>query len=268
MNRDTFKELARTKNLIPGIYNYCDRWCERCPYTARCMTALLEQERESSRQHSDDDNETFWNDVQDMFEATQEMLYERAEEQGIDLDTVDDTETKERYKKIDEAVEETPCVNSAHDYVMMVKEWFETSAPLFEEKGQELDKLASMELPNIDPESEARELEDMLQVIEWYFPMIYTKLARAVGEAIEEEEEAFPESLRMADCSVKIALIAIDRSMAAWSTMLQHFPDHEDTMLKMLVHLERLRQNTEQTFPNARSYIRPGFDNPLAMTEN
>jgi len=23
-------------DFIPGIYNYCNRWCERCLYTEKC----------------------------------------------------------------------------------------------------------------------------------------------------------------------------------------------------------------------------------------
>ena len=25
------------KSHIPGIYNYCDRWCERCKFTSQCL---------------------------------------------------------------------------------------------------------------------------------------------------------------------------------------------------------------------------------------
>ena len=28
--------LTRDPRSISGIYNYCDRWCERCPMTSRC----------------------------------------------------------------------------------------------------------------------------------------------------------------------------------------------------------------------------------------
>jgi len=24
------------ERMIPGIYNYCDRWCERCAFSRRC----------------------------------------------------------------------------------------------------------------------------------------------------------------------------------------------------------------------------------------
>ena len=28
-------------DFIPGIYNYCDSWCERCLYTSRCMNFAM-----------------------------------------------------------------------------------------------------------------------------------------------------------------------------------------------------------------------------------
>ena len=37
MRRRTLTELARNPNLISGVYNYCDRWCERCPLSSRCL---------------------------------------------------------------------------------------------------------------------------------------------------------------------------------------------------------------------------------------
>ena len=32
--KDAF-ELDGEENFIPSIFNYCDRWCERCPFTYR-----------------------------------------------------------------------------------------------------------------------------------------------------------------------------------------------------------------------------------------
>lgn len=65
---------------------------------------------------------------------------------------------------------------------------------------------------------------------------------------------------RDSDGSAKVALIAIDRSIAAWGVMRKHFPERENNMLDILVHLDRLRKGVEKTFPNARAFIRPGFD--------
>jgi hypothetical protein len=35
--------LAESGKYIPGIYNYCDRWCERCTMTANIPTILVRQ---------------------------------------------------------------------------------------------------------------------------------------------------------------------------------------------------------------------------------
>ena len=32
-----FLQLATDPNLIPGVYNACDQWCDYCPVTARCL---------------------------------------------------------------------------------------------------------------------------------------------------------------------------------------------------------------------------------------
>jgi hypothetical protein len=42
--------------------------------------------------------------------------------------------------------------------------------------------------------------------------------------------------------------------------MLSHLPDQEDDLLKILVYLERLCRVTEAEFPDARAFVRAGFD--------
>jgi hypothetical protein len=69
--------------------------------------------------------------------------------------------------------------------------------------------------------------------------------------------EGFP---RDSDGSEKVALIAMDRSLAAWGELYHHFPESQDEILDLLVHLDRLRRRTEQEFPAAREFVRPGFD--------
>ena len=69
--------------------------------------------------------------------------------------------------------------------------------------------------------------------------------------------EDFPKD---SDGSANVALIAIDRSMAAWGQMHNHFPAHRDQILSIIKHLDSLRQRVEKVFPEARKFIRPGFD--------
>lgn len=45
MDKEQMKKLAENPKFISGIYNYCDRWCERCPFTSRCMNFALDEEQ-------------------------------------------------------------------------------------------------------------------------------------------------------------------------------------------------------------------------------
>ena len=37
MNKEEMLRNAEDPKYISGIYNYCDRWCERCRFTSRCL---------------------------------------------------------------------------------------------------------------------------------------------------------------------------------------------------------------------------------------
>jgi hypothetical protein len=83
---------------------------------------------------------------------------------------------------------------------------------------------------------------------------------RAVGSLRRDDEIDIGLDHSDADGSAKVALIGIDRSLAAWSEMLRQLPNEEDQILPLLAALSRLRRDIEATFPDARAFIRPGFD--------
>ena len=81
---------------------------------------------------------------------------------------------------------------------------------------------------------------------------------RAVRGKVEEERcDEFPSD---SDGSAKIGLIAIDRSIAAWAVIQHYTIDCNMEVINVIAFLDGLRQAVEETFPNARSFIRPGFD--------
>jgi hypothetical protein len=123
------------------------------------------------------------------------------------------------------------------------------------------------------------DVSDAIEVIRWYQFFVAAKVFRAlmardlpvVDEELASEDifsgaeldddEAFIEAVSNdADGSAKIALIAIDRSSSAWRVLQSSLPEKADSIVPMLLELERLRRATEQTFPEARDFIRPGFD--------
>src|SRR5678816_2131779 len=78
MRRRTLTDLANNPDLISGIYNYCDRWCERCPLTSRCLVYATEKEDDDSAQTHDLTNEAFWRKLGSIFQETREMIVEWA----------------------------------------------------------------------------------------------------------------------------------------------------------------------------------------------
>lgn len=260
MDKEQIRKLAENPKFISGIYNYCDRWCERCPFTSRCMNFALSEEQFSDAQAHDINNQAFWQKLSEIFQITLEMVKETAQREGIDLDSLDLQAASDENRILRDNAESHECSRAARAYVEMVKNWFDSSKGLFEKKADELSLQVRLELPNSDPASEAAELEDSVDVIRWYLHFIYIKLVRAIRGTLEETSQVLDEFPKDSDGSAKIALIAIDRSIAAWGRIRRHFPERDDDILNILVHLDRLRIKTEKIFPDARSFVRPGFD--------
>jgi hypothetical protein len=49
-----------SRNIV-GIYNYCDRWCERCTFTSRC--AVYVDESNLPSEEMDMQNKAFWDRI-------------------------------------------------------------------------------------------------------------------------------------------------------------------------------------------------------------
>ena len=246
MNRDRLKRLAAEKRFIPGIYNYCDRWCERCPQTSRCLNFSISEEEFSDPEAQDIRNEAFWNKLSGILGETLELLRESAEKWGIELETLVSMDDIENIKAKDVAAENHLLCRAAKRYSEWVEDWFRGRETLFFETA-----------------AAAREgvsLEEAIEVIRWYQYFICAKVMRAVRGKIEEEEERCDEFASDSDGSAKIALIAMDRSIAAWAVIRHYITDGAKEVIDVIAFLDGLRQAVEKTFSSARSFIRPGFD--------
>jgi hypothetical protein len=79
----------------------------------------------------------------------------------------------------------------------------------------------------------------------------------------DKDLKTFPQD---SDGSAKIALIAMDRSIGAWSGLRTTLAGADgDEILDLLVQLAAIGRETEKLFPHARAFVRPGFDEPPKM---
>jgi len=267
---DKLKDMAGDPRYISGIYNYCDRWCERCEFTSRCLNAAMREDEEAEGRDPashDIQNEAFWDRLHGVFQQTIEMIREDAAEQGIDLDISEEemAEYMEQEERKRRKAESHPASRAAWKYVKMTDKWFEENKAVFEEEERQLNRAFLMQLPGEDPEEEAALVQDAVEVIGWYHMQIHVKFMRALHGAdrddiLDDDGKPFP---RDCDGSAKVALLGIGRSIEAWSVLRRYLATPSDSILSILAHLDRLRKRMELAFPNARSFERPGFDGPI-----
>ena len=260
MKKEDIKKLAKNKNFISGIYNYCDRWCERCPFTSRCMNFAMTRSYSDDPEASDITNERFWQSLSEIFKVTREMLEESAEEMGIDLDSIDFEAASRDEAVKDKIVKNHECCRAAQQYYRMVDDFFESENIPSLHVVAETDTDKAPELPKIDKLDGPATLDELVEIIFWYHHFIYVKLMRAVHGALGDTPEMLEDFPKDSDGSAKVALMAIDRSMAAWGCLNDCFPSHRQQILAIIQHLDGLRRRVENVFPQARNFVRPGLD--------
>ena len=265
------KKLARNPRFVSGIYNYCDRWCERCPVTSKCM--LFAQENMERADDADDSrdlhNEKFWRKIAKNFAVTRRMILNDMKKRGIDPAEFDspefDKEMEEREKRR-RRVTTLDIPKTARRYAKWVDNWFTSHKELFDEKTEQLKSQALMDIEGDDPEAQAAEIGDAIEIVRFYQHQIFVKMSRSLSgleDAVNEDDEDWRSAAQSdADGSAKVALIGIDRSIAAWARLREHFSSDKDEILDTLVTLDRLRRKIEKVLPGARTFFRPGLDGP------
>jgi hypothetical protein len=254
MRRSNLTELAANPNFISGIYNYCDRWCERCPFTSRCLVYAQEKEDEDDAPETRDiNNEAFWKKLASRFQETRELITRWAEEEGIDLTVTE--EDVARLRKRDARVKRSRLTKAGQAYASAVTDWFTESDQT----------ISASDTPPTELDAEQHQtMEEAREVIHWYQYQIAVKTMRAISSRNDELEEDYDDPFgKDSDGSAKVALIGIDRSMGAWRMMQRCLPERANLIVPLILQLEQLRQRTEKMFPQARDFIRPGFDEIL-----
>jgi uncharacterized Zn finger protein len=102
----------------------------------------------------------------------------------------------------------------------------------------------------------------MLSIIYWYQYFIAAKIHRGFHGLLDfdgnPDDEELNDSQSDANGSIKIALIAVERSIMAWTALMTK--ENSPQIKPLLDLLETIRQKCKEKFPNALDFIRPGFD--------
>jgi hypothetical protein len=254
MDNDKPENTEKDSGYIPGIYNYCDRWCERCRFTARCRTFAMEEEGKDAGDAMDITSDLLWKKITESLQSTLNLIKDIAREEGIDLDAIGSAER-------DDAADVVHILSGISEaYIDRVDEWFEINAHLIENSLQNHNEHPHLKLVQPEGSETSILLRDAVQVIRWYPDPIHVKLARALRSKNSEKKMELDDFPKDSDGSAKIALIGMDLSISAWGELLKRFKGRRKEILEIIRYLKQIRDIAEKEFPNARAFIRPGFD--------
>ncbi len=255
------KKIVKKPQYIRGIFNYCDRWCERCQFTSRCLSYTLEEKHSGSPEEIAQFNEELWDSFDEVLEETYSVVQEIALEYGFDPDSI---------IEMPDGIAEVENRNLAHlithatdTYTKMVEEWFESCELYFKQKEEEMN-LIRIVTPGHNPQKEAEIINDAAEAVRWYQYQIHIKIQRAIRSAAVEQQSEYDENIKNrakdSDGSAKVAIIGIEGSIKAWKIFQNSCPELEKQIAELIVFLQSILKRVENQFPQARAFIRPGFD--------
>jgi hypothetical protein len=232
-----------TGNYIDFISAYCDRWCERCPFTSRCSlfaveaaTAMcgdfaegLELAIGMPRPEPGEPEEEAMSD-DDFDFANQEMTAEEVAE------SIRQEEARDR------RVGASPIATLSMTYGLVVHGWLSDHG---------------------DPQhTNDPVLSEAFEIVAHDSGLIAAKLARALhghDRRIYDHDDV--EHSRVQNDwngSAKMALILIGRSETAWRAIAT--ATRSQIAVSFADQLSDLQDLVEEKFPDAWRFIRPGFD--------
>lgn len=262
-------EKLREAGFVPGIYNFCDKWCEKCTLKSKCMSYVVGKKMEEKLGKTLEESlytkqEATWVYLKNIFDTTYEILHELAEERGINMEDIYAAEDMEKGfwpGEGEDALQEVECskLGESVSQIVQVCIIYENLCEGCLEK-----VFAVLDEKEWTTESpEGKETEDALDRINWYIDVIPSKIRKALLAFYHSREAADNREMYEYECngSAKVVLAAIGNSYMAWETLKKYctLPVIKDIMHLQVV-LEQLQRDIETQFPEVHKFRRPGFD--------
>jgi hypothetical protein len=237
------KSADSESGFIASIFNYCDRWCERCSFTTRCESYALEKEilkiADTPQKSPDEKIQDIENRLIGQFPPVS-----KEDSDPYCFFDPDDADDADDLFSAENKSERHPLSLATYQYSMRSHQWLKTIA-----------KTCRTELTRWLATGDADQILNAIETVTWYHFFIYPKIRRALSGHFELEEGEF--AAEDMNGSANIVLIAIDRSIGAFKFLNDHLKSHRIEMAGFVESLDELRHNIESFFPDARNFIRP-----------
>lgn len=275
MQAEDFMQLVDNPEFIVGIYNYCDRWCEKCAFINRCTVGTLEQ----LLLFGHDKNEAI-----SMEEFTSmlaiatgnSLLSSGGEFSDEDLDDpMEDNEfsvlnylpaseffEEEEFKNAQKFVDSHPINDIALQYTLACYNWKQNMSTNFHLSVREAKSVFTyIGKPRFTGNTDLEKATASFAVVDWYSMLIAVKVKRALHSYYTDKNiHAADDYQTDYNGSAKVGLMAIKNSIEAYKVLLQSFPEEHLVIETLIDDLKELKKNTYLMFPNLDKFKRIGFD--------
>lgn len=251
LDKDRLLEAAKSGDFISSIYNYCDRWCEKCKFTEKCLNFRMIDNKIKSQNSNGNTNEPI-NNIEDSLKLAMELIQDITKELNVKINDSEEKEIQNEQKRIDTKIKENSIIRQCRRYSKAVNDFLNDNSLYF-------GKILGCEILSGD-DSISKEKE-AVEIIMWYNYMIEVKFARTLHgyySKLDEEDDNYDYDDKLV--SARITIYSIDRLMAAWYFIYTTYSTYEENAKDFLVMLAKIKNEIEQFIPEVVAYKRPYFD--------
>ena len=265
MNSDPISPIPRapTPRFVAGVYNYCDHWCERCRFQRRCRlrlemrrlraqhdepldaaaaAALAEDERRSEAELEEDAASVPASESAEFLAMVEEANQEPTPEERARIDATVAAFDRRRKRQ-----RSHPLSLAAEDYAHISEGLMNVLRPTLESRGDSVALAA-------------------LETIDRFDLLIHVKTIRATGCLVadrNDEDDGDDDEFMRTDGNgcAKLVRLMVAESREAWEVLMQLSDLAADGVPAAMVRrLEEFDDQLAAAFPNAMTFVRPGFD--------
>lgn len=248
-------------DIIPGIFNYCDRWCDRCNYTNRCTLFISESQIEVDLILSDEDindpnvyskivsgslrksfdkliNEEDENNIEDLFQSDEEEHF-----------CFDDSECDEV-----ESSEDLSITDVTHPLIDMTNVFYQKVSLLYE-------KIQTAYGSTSEKNQKSNPFSEDFETLLWYSPQINVKTRICFWSLNIMKKESLNEfENETLNVNSRIAYIGVSRCIKTLQKLINEETDFNEDFLNLLGIIFQIKDAFIEIFPDSPAYRRPYFD--------
>jgi hypothetical protein len=253
--------FKKNSGNIAGIYNYCDRWCERCRFADRCATFKFGKKLEAMVKEGLEDGEQEEFILKTSFEILPGKNSFFAEEPD-DPDEEELEEFKQHQERREERIKGHELNKISRAYCDAIYQIIKNRERTEFLDGIEMDKeLAEQMEAGLAPDL-FKILSTQHEAILRFSAAVHVKLHRALDDWFDLMDGEGDSEFTRNDMNgtAKLVLVMIDEMVESWMKLKNAPEGFEKEIDKLFDDLLRIRDLTEYQFPEAREFVRMGHD--------